>query len=85
MTSGSKKWLMVRREGTMRQHLRWAVAAILAAAVGCAGDSVPAADGGSTDAAHFALTAGTPTVALLTPGREAVVELRRFLDERLKG
>ncbi|MBI5487114.1 MAG: right-handed parallel beta-helix repeat-containing protein [Deltaproteobacteria bacterium] len=61
----------------MRQHVSWLVAVITAVAVGCAGDAAPGSDaGGVGDAAHFALTAGTPTVAMLTPGREAVVELR---------
>ena len=61
----------------MRQHVRWLAAAFMTAAVGCAGDMSPGTDaGGASDATHFALTAGTPTVAMLTPGREAVVELR---------
>jgi hypothetical protein len=61
----------------MRQHGRWLVVAIVTVAVGCAGDASPGFDaGGVGDATHFALTVGTPTVATLTPGHGAVVELR---------
>ncbi|MBI4917342.1 MAG: right-handed parallel beta-helix repeat-containing protein [Acidobacteria bacterium] len=68
----------------MRQHVKWLVLAITTVVVGCVGDSAPGTDaGGVGDAAHFALTAGTPTVAMLTPGREAVVELRGSVAQPL--